>query len=133
VRRPSIPYGENAVRAVAVAGAVDVETPVAGFFRIRLGAGTIAVGVRIFNGPPADPVTGERLDRSYRWQAIADDGELLDWDRVWPACAKNPITEADFKARQARRTWAEQAAPDSSYANRKRRYDPLSSTEVLPF
>lgn len=133
VRRISTPYADREVRAVHVEGEVDVSTPVAGWFRMRIGAGTVAIGIHVFNGPPRDPITGEELDRSWRWQAIADDGELLEWDRIWPACAKHPITETEFKTRQGRRVWAEQAAPDSAYADRRRKYDPLSSSTPLPF
>lgn len=114
-------------------GGLDASEPVAGFYKMRLVAGTVAVGIRLFNGPPADPVTGEPLDRSWRWQAIADDGELLDMERVWPACAKTPISEADYRAMQGRRQWAREQAPDSAYADRRRKYDPLSSATPLPF
>lgn len=111
----------------------DASVPVAGFYRMRLGAGTIRVGIRIWYGPPRDPVTGEELDRSWRWQAVADDGDLLDLEQVWPACAREPISEADFKARVHRRAWAQQAAPQSGYADRRKIYDPLSSETPLPF
>jgi hypothetical protein len=131
--RVSVPYAEREVRAVYVPGQIDVSEPMAGFYRMRIGAGTVSIGIRILFGAPHDPVTGEPLDRSLRWQAFADDGELLDWDRIWPACAKHPITEAEFRAKQGRRAWAEQAAPDSAYADRKAKYDPLSRSTPLPF
>lgn len=111
----------------------DPARPVAGFYRMRLKAGGIRVGIRIWHGPPHDPVTGEELDRSWRWQAQADDGELLDLLHVWPACAKHPITEADFNARRERHLWARQAAPDSAYADRRKIHDPLSLSTPLPF
>jgi hypothetical protein len=112
---------------------LDVETPVAGFYRVRMGAGTVAIGVRLWFGAPLDPVTGEELDRGHRWQAQADDGSFLDFERVWPACARDPITEADFDARRARRAWARENAPDSAYAELGRKVDRLSRSEPLPF
>ena len=62
-----------------------------------------------------------------------DTGELIDLERVWPACARRPISEADFRMREGRRRWAQKAAPDSAYANRGQKYDPLSSSNPLPF
>lgn len=111
----------------------DPAVPVAGFYRMRLNAGGIRIGIRIWKGPPHDPVTGEELDRSWRWQAQAADGELLDLERVWPACAKDPISEEAFNARRDRGVWAQQAAPDSAYADRRKAYDPLSLNTPLPF
>lgn len=130
--RSSRPYADGAEFARTFTG-LDAETPVAGFYRIRLGAGTVALAIKIWFGPPHDPVTGEEMDRSWRWQVQADDGELLELDRVWPACARSPITEADFHARQGRRRWAQSSAPDSAYADRRKRYDPLSTATPLPF
>ncbi|MGF7152646.1 hypothetical protein [Novosphingobium gossypii] len=111
---------------------VDVETPVAGFYRYRLGQGTVRGGVRLWYGPPHDPVTGEELDRSWRWQAEFD-GEPIDFDRVWPACAKDPLTDAEYRALISRRAWARQHAPDSAYAQIGRRHDPLAASAPLPF
>ncbi|SNT20168.1 hypothetical protein [Sphingopyxis indica] len=129
--RASRTYGDRG--ATRRFDGLDVETPVAGCYRIRLGRDTVAIGVRLWFGAPLDPVTGEELDRSHRWQAQADDGEILDFERVWPACARDPITEADFKARCARRAWARENAPDSAYAERGRKVDRLSRSEPLPF
>lgn len=111
----------------------DPDKPVAGFYRMRLGAGQLRVALRLWYGPPLDPVTGEELDRSWRWQAHTADGELLEMERVWPACAKDRITEQDFKLRQRRTEWAQQAAPESAYADRRNKYDPLSVSTPLPF
>lgn len=130
--RQRIVYGEAAVGAVAVAGAVDVETPVEGFYRHRLRGGTVTGGVRLWFGPPHDPVTGEVMDRSWRWQALFD-GEPVDFDRVWPACAGSPITEDDYRRYVARKRWAQQHAPDSAYAVTGRKVDPLSPSTPLPF
>ena len=126
-------YGAHAVRAVAVAGATDVSLPVAGFFRHKLRSGGVVVGVRIYFDQPIDPVTGERLDRSYRWQADVNGEPFGDFDRVWPGCTGEPISEAEYEDYCARLRWAREHAPDSAFANPTRPYDPLSSDEVLPF
>ena len=133
IRRDGTAYAAMGGKPLHVAGALDVSTPVAGFYRMKLGAGTVKVGIKLWYGPPHDPVTGEELDRSWRWQAIVDDGAYIDFERVWPACGKEPIAEADFNARAHRRAWAEQHAPDSAYAARGRKYDPLSTNTPLPF
>lgn len=131
--RDATPYGQREVRAVHVAGAIDVSVPEAGFFKIKLGRDTVARAVRLWNGPPADPVTGEIMDRSWRWQAELDDGALVDFDRVWPACCRTPITEDEWKRCKARTFWARKNAPESAYAERGRKLDPLSVNSPLPF
>jgi hypothetical protein len=111
---------------------IDVTTPVAGFYRARLVSGGVRGGVRLFYGPPKDPVTGEELDRSHRWQAEFD-GEPVDFNRVWPVCAGEPISEEDYRRYCARKAWAEQHAPNSAYAERTRRIDPLAPETPMPF
>ncbi len=130
--RAALDYSTAQVRAVAVAGSVDVSTPVAGFFRFRMHGGAVRGGVRIWFGPPHDPVTGEELDRSWRWQSEMN-GDLVDFDRVWPACAREPISEAEYRAYCARTDWARQNAPHSAYADPMKRIDPLSTASPLPF
>lgn len=110
----------------------DASTPVAGYYRFRLRAGGIIGGVRLWYGPPHDPVTGEEMDRGWRWQAEFD-GEPVDFDRVWPACADAAITEAEYRALVARREWARTNAPGTAFADTRKRYDPLDSATPLPF
>lgn len=131
--RAQLNYSQaTAFPPVVVAGAVDVSEPVAGFYRHRLRAGSVIGGVKIWFGAPHDPVTGEEMDRSHRWQALFDD-EYVEFDRVWPACTGDQITEQQYRDLVARREWARQHAPDSSYAVIGRRRDPLSRSEPLPF
>lgn len=125
-------YADHAARAVHRPGAQDVSRPVAGFYRHKLRSNGVVGAVRIWFGPPLDPVTGEELDRSHRWQAEFL-GEYVEFDDVWPNCAGDPISEADYRALVKRREWAAQHAPRSAYADPKRRYDPLSTKEPLPF
>ena len=131
IRKDRTRYADMALRRSERAGA-DVSRPVAGFYRYRLGRGTVRGGVRIWFGPPHDPVTGEELDRGWRWQAEFD-GEPIDFLRVWPACTGEPITEQEYRAMIARKAWAREHAPGSAYAERGRRLDPLSTDNPLPF
>ena len=131
IRRPSTPYAERVVRPVHVAGAVSVSEPVAGFYRHKFGRSTVRAGVRIWHGPPADPVTGEIMDRGWRWQAEVN-GQLTDFERVWPVCAGDPITEEEYRRYVQRKAWARENAPDSAYAT-GRKIDRLSLDHPLPF
>lgn len=113
-------------------GGVNASQPEAGHFRHRLRSGSVIGGVRIWHGPPHDPDTGEEMDRGWRWQAEFD-GESVEFDQVWPGCTGSPITETEYRALCARREWARQHAPGSSYAEIGKRRDPLATTEVMPF
>jgi hypothetical protein len=110
-----------------------VDQPVAGFYKIKSGRDMIVRAVHIVFAPPNDPLTGEVLDRSWRWQAILDTGELIPFDTAWPNCAGAPISEQDFRCYVNRTEWARQNAPDSAYADRRKRHDPLAATSPLPF
>lgn len=112
---------------------ISVDKPAAGFYSIRLRSEAVRRGVRLVFGPPTDPITGEEMDRSWRWMAFLDDGSIIDFDDAWPKCAGDPISEADFDYYSSRTKWAAENAPQSAYANPKRRYDPLSNQEPLPF
>lgn len=112
---------------------ISASTPYAGFYRVRLSSGSVRVGVRLHYSPPLDPVTGEVLDRSWRWQAEVNGHPYDDFDRVWPMCAAEPITEIDYQRYCQRQGWARENAPRSSYAEPGRRRDPLSTVEPLPF
>lgn len=109
---------------------IDVESPVEGYYKMRLRAGAVYSVVWIHYGPPNDPLTGEPLDRSWRWQAHAN-GELIPFEDAWPKCAKLPATEADYRRAIARQRWAQENAPGTAYADPRAKYDPLDSP--LPF
>lgn len=120
--RALIRYDDRSAPAAPVAG-FDPDVPVAGFYRMRLVSGGIEVGLRIWNGPPLDPVTGEELDRSWRWQATAN-GDPLDLARAWPKCAGAPITEAEHDHLASLQTWGTQHG-HAALADPRRRLDPL--------
>ncbi len=129
--RAHVSYAERRPTSRTFAG-TDVSEPVAGFYRGRLVSGGVIGGIRIWFGPPKDPVTGEVMDRSHRWQAEFD-GQYIELDRVWPQCAGSPIDEQTYRALVARREWARQHAPGSAFANPRKRHDPLSSATPMPF
>ena len=110
----------------------DPDVPVPGFYRTRLRSGGVRVGVRIWFGPPKDPVTGEELDRSPRWQAEVN-GKYIDLDRVWPSCARDPIDAREYAYLTKLQAWGEEHAPDSPQADPTRRVDLLSPSTPLPF
>lgn len=133
IRRDRTAYADMAnYAAIRAHAGLDVSKPAEGWFRFRFGGGTVYGGVRIWYGPPHDPVTGEELDRSWRWQA-AFNGESVDFDRVWPTCAGDPISEQEYRRYCARVEWARRQAPDSAFAERGRKIDLLSINEPLPF
>lgn len=108
----------------------DPDTPVEGYYRTRLRMGGIFVGIRIWYGAPLDPETGDELDRSWRWQALAN-GEPVLLERVWPRCAGDPIDAAEYQYLASVQTWAKQNAPNSPQANPMRWINPL--TAPTPF
>lgn len=130
-RRPHRDYTAHAATPAGYAG-LDISQPVAGFYRFRLHAGAVRGVVKVWHGPPNDPVTGEVLDRSWRWQARLN-GEPIDFDQVWPVCAKEPVSEDDYRRACVRQEWARQHAPDSAFADPRVRHDPLSTSTPLPF
>lgn len=102
------------------------DQPKPGYYRMRLRSGGAYVGVRIWFGAPLDPVTGEEMDRSHRFQAHLN-GTYAEMDRVWPKCAGDPISIDEYRHLCATQQWAQQHAPDSALAQPTRRFDPLSS------
>lgn len=125
--RPHLDYSRRSdFRAVGF----DPDLPVAGYYRMRLRSGAAFCGIRIWHGAPLDPVTGEELDRSHRWQAQAN-GEPIDLARVWPKCAADPVDEAEYQYLTSVQAWAKENAPDSPQANPMRRINPL--TAPTPF
>nr|WP_166745546.1 hypothetical protein [Sphingomonas naasensis] len=77
-------------------------------------------------------MTGEEMDRSPRWQAHVN-GSYVDLPRVWPGCADEPISEADYRHYCRLQQWGEQHAPESALADPTRRIDLLSPNHPMPF
>ncbi len=131
IRRDRTAYGERREWKAPAGYGIRVDEPKAGFYRHRLGRGTVAVGVELRFGPPLDPVTGEELDRSWRWMAFVN-GEPFDFERVYPACMRSPISTDEYKRLCARKAWAKEQAPESAYAT-GRRINRLDPNHPLPF
>lgn len=77
---------------------LHVSTPTAGFYRVKLARGAVWSPVKLWFGPPLDPLTGEELDRSPRWQALVR-GFLWERDvlELWTWCAGQPIGESEYE------------------------------------
>jgi hypothetical protein len=113
--RSSTPYASGAAWKAPEGYGYAADVPVEGYYKTRLRAGGIFVGIRIWFGPPLDPVTGEEMDRSHRWQAQAN-GRYIDLERVWPSCARQTCTEAEYRYLTSLQDWGEANAPNSPQA-----------------
>lgn len=126
--RAHLTYNERREPVQAVGFNPDV--PIAGLYRMSLVSKGVPVGVKIWHGPPHDPVTGEELDRGWRWQATAN-GRPVDLERAWPKCADAPIDQAEHDYLTSLQDWGEAHAPSSPQANPKRAVDFLRAPLVL--
>lgn len=104
--------------------------PYAGFYRLKLRQGAPLCGVRIWHGPPRDPLTDEILDRGWRWQAEAN-GRYIEIERVWPRCAKDPIDRATYEKLAALTEHALAHNPADPMATPERKVD--WGTMPMPF
>lgn len=97
----------------------------------------VPVPVRIWFGPPADPVTGETLERSHRWQVtvggktLGDPGcpELEDF---WPRCAGNRVDQAEHDFLIATAGYAREHDAFSPFADARGRINLLNATIPIP-
>lgn len=78
--------------------------PTAGLYKMRRARNSVFYAARVWYGPPHDPLTGEELDRSWRWQATLD-GKEADLERVWPYCIRYPVKEPEYRFLLAIREW----------------------------
>jgi hypothetical protein len=115
----------------APAAGFSVEIPTAGHYRFRLVRGGHPVAIRVWFGPPLDPVTGEELDRSHRWQASCN-GAPIDLARVWPFCAREPIDEREAAYLSGLQAWAQENAPLAPQADPTRKIDLLDPSTPIP-
>src|SRR5262245_42898949 len=107
---------------------IDTDTePRAGFYRLKLTAGAIAVPVRIFFAPPI--VERRKLDRGARWQCVVNGRLSDDITRVWPFCSGAPISKREYRYLIRRVAWAERWAPHHPAA---RPYEPIDLNTVSP-
>lgn len=116
-----------------IEGAVEVSWPVAGFYRFRLRSDGVRAAIKVFYGPPNDPVTDEPLDRSPRWQCLVNGEYFDDFDRIWPACARDPISLEEYNFMLARQDWAKRHAPQSGFADPRKKHDLFDINTPMPF
>lgn len=128
--RDATPYATRRSWVPPEGYGVDAENPTEGYYRTRLRMGGIQVGIRIFYGPPCDPDTGEEMDRSHRWQAHCN-GRYIEFDRVWPKCAADPIDADEYEYLSSLQAWGEQHAPSGPQANPHKPIDMLSAPILL--
>lgn len=121
---------------------VSVWPPVAGHYAIKLVRGGPRVPVRIWFGLPI--IDGEEQDRAHGWFVEVDgrtnrverDDEgyrcsvPLSVESVWPFCAKDPITEAEYRFLIAHAAWARDYAPEHPKASPR---EPVDFSTLLPF
>lgn len=129
--RATLDYRDSRPAPLPTAAGFDPDMPEPGFYRLRLRKGAMFSAVRIWSGPPIDPATGEEVpERGVRLQASIN-AEPVPLERVWPQCAKNPITEAEHDHILRTQDWGRTHAPDSPQADPRRPVDLL--TAPLPF
>jgi hypothetical protein len=100
----------------------------------------VPVPVRVWFGPPRDPVTGELLERSWRWQfefngfALETYEKALGWpaesilESFWPRARKARIDKAEYDYLLATVEHAREHDAGSPFAGTRGRVDLLSAT-----
>lgn len=109
---------------------------VAGYYLIER-QGRVGVPVRVWYGQPSED--GVELDRSPRWQVqvaftLLDDDEpvragglnIENLSDIWPACARQPISEAEWRYRLDRAEWARAYDENDAFADLGARIDPMT-------
>lgn len=109
--------------------------PVAGYYAMRLVRKGPRVAVRIWFGLPI--IDGEEQDRAPDWY-VEIDGRTdriekddtgyrcrvpLEVDRAWPHCAKEPISESEYRYLLAHAEWVREHQPDHPKANPRKPVD----------
>lgn len=108
----------------------DPAGPVEGFYLHRR-RNCVDMPVKVWFGPPIDPLTCEEMDRSHRWQIMLVDDVLEDWIDVWPRCAALPIDRSEYEYRIARIEYARNHDPDDPFGAVNGQIDLFSAP--LPF
>ena len=103
---------------------ISLATPRVGFYLVRLVKDGPQMPAVIFRPCPIepDPETFQWIDRRAPLQA-AIAGEEVPMGRVWPHCARWPITHAEFVYRTKVIEWAETYAPSAPEARPREAVD----------
>lgn len=113
---------------------------VEGFYQItRWRSKRVPIPFRVWWGPPADPETGELLDRSPRWQISVGGNVLEDLqpvtiggfaietiDDLWPRFAADRITAGEHDFMVARASWASEHDETDPYGSSSGKIDPMT-------
>ena len=108
-----------------IADGINPDVPIEGYYRHRIRTGGVAVGVRIWWGPPIEPWTGEEMDRAPRWNATVN-GKWIDVERVWPACSHTPIDQAAHDYLISLQAWGAEHGHEA-LADPRKKLDALST------
>ena len=101
----------HGARLPAATVAFDPDVPTSGFYRIRQRKGAPDSAVRIWLGAAIDPATEQEVEeRSPMWQASID-GQRVPLERVWPGCAREPISEAEHNRLVERNATLDEESP----------------------
>jgi hypothetical protein len=102
--------------------------------------------VKIWFGPPLDPLTRQPLERSHRWNMLLNDEPVSAdptfrepegdpyapwWGDVWPQCSGSPIAPGHYAYLVASIRHARQHDPEHPFARPDRKID--LRTAPLPF
>lgn len=101
------------------------------FYAVKLVSGGLRCAAKVWHGAPADPVTGELLDRSHRWQALLHGEEvapfsvILEIDAIsGQAVVKGEeIDEAEYQHILDVRAWALAHNTDAPEASPRQKID----------
>jgi hypothetical protein len=117
---------------------IQIDVPVAGYYKTRLINSGMWVAVRIWYGAPI--IDGEEQDRSHRW-CVEVDGKTCRFDReaghrvpldahdVWPFAARHPITRGEYGFLRKRAAWARDHAPEHPAADP---FEPINLRKLPP-
>lgn len=117
---------------------VNLNRPVPGYYKIRMAKGGPFVPVAIFRAKiiegEAFPWVEEGENRSVGPCGIGAmrNGEPVPVERVWPHCARYPISAEDYSHMLAVRDWALTWAPSAPEANPDRPLD-IRETSIPEF
>lgn len=95
-----------------------IDTPIAGYYRVKLVKGGPWTSARLWYGLPRDPITGEELDRSPRWMGERG-GQPCELEDLWPFCHGNEIDQAEYDYLAAVEKWATNAPGAPEHDPRK--------------
>lgn len=127
--RSATPYAQGAAWVAPSGYGISLE-PTDGFYRTKLRSGGVHVGIRIWFGEPLEPWTREPMQRGHRWNAECN-GKFIEFDRVWPICAGDPIDADEYEYLSSLQAWGEQNAPRGPQANPNKPVDLLTAPILI--